>query len=82
MPLEIGGRELWLSVSGVGFDDGVVYAFRDVTEEQRLEQLKADFVATVSHELRTPLAAVYGAAMTLQRRDGGSTRSSGTSCSR
>src|SRR5262249_6977558 len=28
-----------------------------------------DFVSTVSHELRTPLAAIYGAALTLQRDD-------------
>src|SRR5207248_7255323 len=33
------------------------------------EQLKSDFVSTVSHELRTPLAAIYGAALTLQRDD-------------
>ena len=31
--------------------------------------MKTDFVSTVSHELRTPLAAIYGAAMTLQRSD-------------
>ena len=31
--------------------------------------MKTDFVSTVSHELRTPLAAIYGAAMTLRRRD-------------
>ena len=29
--------------------------------------MRTDLIATVSHELRTPLAAVYGAAMTLQR---------------
>jgi PAS domain S-box-containing protein len=69
VPLEIGGRELWLSISGVGFADGTVYAFRDLTQDRMLEELKADFVSTVSHELRTPLAAVYGAAMTLTRRD-------------
>ena len=65
-PLELGGRELWISGSGVGFDDGTIYAFRDLTEERALEALKADFVATVSHELRTPLAAIYGAAQTTQ----------------
>src|SRR5205823_5472787 len=69
VPLEIGGRELWLSISGVGFADGTVYAFRDLTHERALEALKADFVSTVSHELRTPLAAIYGAAMTLRRSD-------------
>src|SRR5262249_44063314 len=54
---------------GVGFADGTVYAFRDLTQDRVLEELKADFVSTVSHELRTPLAAVHGAAMTLSRRD-------------
>ena len=68
-PLELDGRELWISGSGVGFDDGTIYAFRDLTEERALEALKADFVATVSHELRTPLAAIYGSAQTLKRSD-------------
>jgi PAS domain S-box-containing protein len=69
LPVEIGGRELWLSVAGVSFEEGTVYAFRDLTQERRLEQLKADFIATVSHELRTPIAAVHGAAKTLERKD-------------
>ena len=69
VPLEIGGRERWLSMSGVAVDEGTVYAFRDLTEERAVEQMKSDFVATVSHELRTPLAAIYGAAVTLQRTD-------------
>jgi PAS domain S-box-containing protein len=69
LPLEVGGRELWLSISGVTFPGGTVYAFRDLTEERGLEKLKSDFVSTVSHELRTPLAAIYGAALTLRRED-------------
>ena len=69
LPLEIDGYELWLSISGVEFDQGVVYAFRNLTEERALEELKGEFVATVSHELRTPLAAIYGSAQTLLRRD-------------
>jgi two-component system, OmpR family, phosphate regulon sensor histidine kinase PhoR len=68
-PLDIAGRELWLSIRAVGFAEGTVYAFHDLTEAHRLEQLKADFIATVSHELRTPLAAVHGAAKTLQREE-------------
>ena len=64
VPVEFGGRELWISGSGVGFEEGTVYAFRDLTEEKALEEMKADFVATVSHELRTPLAAIYGSAQT------------------
>jgi PAS domain S-box-containing protein len=69
IPVEVGGRELWLSFTGVLFEDGSVYAFRDLTEERAVERLKSDFVATVSHELRTPLAAIYGAAVTLRRGD-------------
>jgi signal transduction histidine kinase len=69
LPFEIEGRELWLSISGVKFEDGVVYAFRNLTEERALEELKSDFIATVSHELRTPLAAIYGCARTLLRPD-------------
>ena len=70
LPVELQGRELWLSVAGVNFAEGTVYAFRDLTEERRLEELKADFIATVSHELRTPIAAVHGAVKTLEREDG------------
>jgi PAS domain S-box-containing protein len=69
LPLEIDGRELWISISGVKFEDGTVYAFRNLTEERALDELKSDFIATVSHELRTPLAAIYGCARTLLRRD-------------
>jgi PAS domain S-box-containing protein len=69
LPLDVDGRDLWLSFVAVRTPDGVVYAFRDVTAEQRLEEVRSDFVATISHELRTPMAAVYGAAQTLLRRD-------------
>jgi two-component system, OmpR family, phosphate regulon sensor histidine kinase PhoR len=68
IPLELDGRELWLSIAGVQFGDGTVYAFRDATSEHRLEAIRAEFVATVSHELRTPLAALHGAALTLTTR--------------
>jgi PAS domain S-box-containing protein len=68
-PVEIAGRELWISGSGVALEEGVVYAFRNLTEERVLEQMKSDFVATISHELRTPLAAIYGAALTVRRKD-------------
>ena len=71
LPVEVEGEERWLSISAVRFPGGTVYAFRDVTDERAVEQLKTDFVSTVSHELRTPLAAIYGAAMTLRRRDVG-----------
>ena len=69
VPIVLGGRERWVSVSGVEFGDGTVYALQDVTEEHALEKTRSDFVATASHELRTPLAAVYGAVRTLRRDD-------------
>ena len=69
VPVETEFGERWISISGVEFFDGTVYALRDLTEVRRLEELKAEFVATASHELRTPLAAVYGAAQTLRRHD-------------
>jgi two-component system phosphate regulon sensor histidine kinase PhoR len=68
LPIEIEGRRLWVSISGVRFTDGTVYAFRDLTEERRLEQMRSDFVATVSHELRTPLASIHGAVLTIGER--------------
>ena len=69
LPVAVGGRDLWLSFVAVRGAAGVVYAFRDLTSERRLEEEKTDLVATISHELRTPLAAVYGAAQTLLGRD-------------
>jgi PAS domain S-box-containing protein len=69
LPVEIEVDEHWLSISGVRFAEGTVYAFRDITREIALEKMKSDFVSTVSHELRTPLAAIYGAALTLRRED-------------
>jgi PAS domain S-box-containing protein len=66
VPLEVAGKELWLSIVGVALADGTVYAFRDVTRERRLEDLRSEFVATISHELRTPLASLHGAALTLR----------------
>jgi PAS domain S-box-containing protein len=68
-PTEVNGREVWLSITGVAFEGGCVYAFRDLTTERAVDRLKSDFVATVSHELRTPLAAIYGSALTLRRND-------------
>jgi signal transduction histidine kinase len=69
LPVEVEGRELWLSFVAVRSPGGVVYAFRDLTMERDLEAAKSDFIATVSHELRTPMTAVLGAAKTLLRED-------------
>jgi len=69
VPVTVKGDERWLSASAVAFSGGTVFAFRDITDQRAVEQLRSDFVSTVSHELRTPLAAIYGAALTLQRED-------------
>ena len=69
VPVATASGDRWVAVTGVAFDEGVVYALRDVSDEQALERARSDFVATASHELRTPLAAVYGAARTLLRTD-------------
>ena len=39
---------------------GTVCLLRDVSEEQRMEQLRRDYVANISHELRTPLTGIRG----------------------
>jgi PAS domain S-box-containing protein len=70
-----GGKEVWISVTEAVMLDpteavaGRIYAFRDVSNERVVEQMKSDFVATVSHALRTPLTSIYGFAETLLRGD-------------
>lgn len=45
--------------------DAVLLTFRDLTQQRRVEQMRADFVANASHELRTPLASLSGFIETL-----------------
>ena len=44
----------------------LLITFRDLTEQDRLARMRADFVANASHELRTPLASLKGYVETLQ----------------
>ena len=57
-------RTLWITIVPVtdeaGECTGVVGLFKDVTDLERLEKTRRDYVANVSHELRTPLTAVRG----------------------
>ena len=51
---------------GADAPDAVLLTFRDLTQQRRVEQMRADFVANASHELRTPLASLSGFIETLQ----------------
>lgn len=44
----------------------LLIVLRDLTEQDRLVRMRADFVANASHELRTPLASLKGFVETLQ----------------
>jgi two-component system phosphate regulon sensor histidine kinase PhoR len=44
----------------------LLVSFRDLSEQDRLARMRADFVANASHELRTPLASLRGFVETLQ----------------
>ncbi|HEY6366468.1 MAG TPA: ATP-binding protein [Candidatus Binatia bacterium] len=61
----------WFRVNAVSLRNGAerpsgsILVFHDITEIQRLETVRSDFVANVSHELRTPLTAIRGYVETL-----------------
>lgn len=44
----------------------ILVLLRDLTEGERINQMRADFIANASHELRTPLASLRGFIETLQ----------------
>ena len=52
-------------MSRKGKIQAVAAVFHDITELERVEQMRRDFVINVSHELRTPLASITGYAETL-----------------
>jgi two-component system, OmpR family, phosphate regulon sensor histidine kinase PhoR len=75
VPIVRSGQEAWLSVTEAVMRDpaglvaGRIFAFRDISADRAVEQMKSDFVSAVSHELRTPLTSIYGFAETLLRQD-------------
>lgn len=53
--------ELYATVVSEGTEQqGYLFVFRDRTEEERIDEMKNEFISIVSHELRTPLASVLG----------------------
>lgn len=57
----------WIGPPRCGLDDPAIFVFvRDLTEQERIGQMRADFVANASHELKTPLASVLGFIETLR----------------
>jgi two-component system phosphate regulon sensor histidine kinase PhoR len=57
-----------IQVTQFGVDQKVIIV-RDVTERQRVEQMRQNFIGDVSHELRTPLTVINGYLEMLQDAD-------------
>jgi len=61
---------LMLSVTVIEFEPArSIVITRDVTQTERVDAMRRDFVANVSHELRTPLTVVNGFLETLLESD-------------
>ncbi len=59
-------RTLRATVSPLPEGKGAIAVLHDVTELERANEIRRDFVANASHELRTPLTSIRGFAETLQ----------------
>lgn len=55
LPVELSLSEMWLGNRCL-----FTSTLRDISERQRVEKIKNEFIATVSHELRTPLTSIRG----------------------
>lgn len=48
---------------------GVIVVVQDITEQEKLDSMRKEFVADVSHELKTPITSIMGYADTLLESD-------------
>ncbi len=64
-PTRRSGACYMISVIDYGFDRSLM-TVRDLTQLEKLENIRRDFVANVSHELKTPLTVISGFIETLQ----------------
>lgn len=62
---QLGERSLELLLAPFDKDRGVLVVIHDVTERNKTEEMRKEFVANVSHELRTPLTNIHSYAETL-----------------
>lgn len=68
--IEINGRFLNLLFAKVinseqNNNNGIIVVIQDVTEQEKLEKMRKEFVANVSHELKTPITSIRGYSETL-----------------
>ncbi len=66
--LQAGERTLLAVFRPLSSGNGALAVLRDVTEHERLERTRREYVANISHELRTPLGTMQG--ITEGLRDG------------
>jgi two-component system, OmpR family, sensor histidine kinase VicK len=69
---KIGDTLLHVRITAIqknGENDGYVAVIRDVTQQEKLQNARRDFVTNVSHELRTPLTSIKSYIEALQYGD-------------
>lgn len=56
----------WIAPNANRKGPAALIHFRDLTEQEQLNNMRSDFIANASHELRTPLTSLLGFIETLQ----------------